>query len=67
MERKIGTIPSANIHTPTFLTRQNIVPIIEPFVFLSLMIDFVLAKSVEVLGEMLHYAAFNLGLHRLPK
>ena len=36
-------------------------------VFLSLMIDFVLAKSVEVLGEMLHYAAFNLGLHCLPK
>ena len=36
-------------------------------VFLSLMIDFVLAKSVEVLNEMLHYAAFNLGLHYLPK
>ena len=34
-------------------------------VFLSLKIDFVLANSVDP-DEMLHYAAFHLGLHCLP-
>ena len=34
--------------------------------FLSLMIVFVLANSVDP-DEMLHYAAFHLGLHCLPK
>ena len=35
-------------------------------VFLSLKIDFVLANSADP-DEMLHYAAFHLGLHCLPK
>ena len=35
-------------------------------VFLSLKINFVLAKSADP-DEMLHYAAFHLGLHCLPK
>ena len=33
---------------------------------ISLKIFFVLANSVDP-GEMLHYAAFHLGLHCLPK
>ena len=36
------------------------------FVFQSLKIDFVLASSADH-DEMLHYAAFHLGLHCLPK
>ena len=35
-------------------------------VFLSLKIDFVLANSADH-DEMLHYVAFHLGLHCLPK
>ena len=35
-------------------------------VFLSLKIVFVLANSVDP-DEMLHHAAFHLGLHCLPK
>ena len=35
-------------------------------VFLSLKIDFVKANSADP-DEMPHYAAFNLGLHCLPK
>ena len=35
-------------------------------VFLSLKIIFVLSHSVDS-GEMLHYAAFHLSLHSLPK
>ena len=35
-------------------------------VFLSLKNDFVLANSAD-LDEMLHYVAFHLGLHCLPK
>ena len=35
-------------------------------VFLSLKIDFVLVNSADP-DEMLHYAAFHLGLHYLPK
>ena len=35
-------------------------------VFLSLKIDFVLENSIEP-DEMLHNAAFHLGLHCLPK
>ena len=34
--------------------------------FLSLKVDFVLANSADP-DEMLHYVAFHLGLHCLPK
>ena len=35
-------------------------------VFICLKIDFVFANSADP-DEMLHYAAFHLGLHCLPK
>ena len=42
------------------------VTIKKKIVFLSLKIGFVLANSADP-DEMLHYAAFYLGLHCLPK
>ena len=40
--------------------------IISKNIFLSLKVDFVLANSADP-DEMLHYVAFHLGCHCLPK
>ena len=48
------------------MSRGHRLYFLNKIVFLSLMIVFVLANSVDP-DEMPHYAAFHLGLHCLPK